>query len=80
MDADLRGYGAGGARVTVIHVTPFVQNCSLLPCEETGKAAVVDQGGEVDRILGVAAEAGVEIEKVLLTHGHTSTMWAARPN
>jgi hydroxyacylglutathione hydrolase len=55
-----------GVRVTVIPVTPFVQNCSLLSCKEAGKAAVVDPGGEVDRILGVAAaEAGVEIEKVL---------------
>lgn len=54
----------------IIPVTPFVQNCSLLCCEATGKAAVVDPGGEIDRIVAAADEAGVEIEKILLTHAH----------
>ncbi len=67
MNGDLYG---SATRVTVIPVTPFVQNCSLISCEETGKAAVVDPGGEIDRILAVAAKAGVQIEKILLTHGH----------
>jgi glyoxylase-like metal-dependent hydrolase (beta-lactamase superfamily II) len=34
------------------------------------KAAVVDPGGEVDRLLETAAEHGVTLEKILLTHGH----------
>jgi len=57
-------------KVQVIPVTPFQQNCTLLCCEETGKAAVVDPGGEVDRIESVAETAGFEIEKILVTHGH----------
>jgi glyoxylase-like metal-dependent hydrolase (beta-lactamase superfamily II) len=54
----------------IIPVTPFVQNCSLLCCEKTGKAAVVDPGGDIDRILHAANRAGVTIEKILVTHGH----------
>lgn len=54
----------------IIPVTPYVQNCSLLICEETKKAAVVDPGGNLERILKVAKEENVEIEKIFLTHGH----------
>jgi len=54
----------------IIPVTQFMQNCSLLCCEETGKAAVVDPGGDLDQILDAAKQAEVEIEKILVTHGH----------
>jgi glyoxylase-like metal-dependent hydrolase (beta-lactamase superfamily II) len=57
-------------KAIVIPVTPFVQNCSLLCCEKTGKAAVVDPGGDVDRIVRAANQAKVKIEKILITHGH----------
>lgn len=54
----------------IIPVTPFQQNCSLLWCEETMQGAVVDPGGNIERILAGAAQLGVNIEKILLTHGH----------
>ena len=54
----------------VISVTPFQQNCSLLWCEETRQGAVVDPGGDLDLILASAAQLGVRIVKILLTHGH----------
>ncbi len=57
-------------KVTVIPVTPFQQNCSLLVCQQTNKAAVVDPGGDVELILDMVKEQGVELEKILLTHGH----------
>ena len=56
--------------IVVIPVTPFQQNCSLLCCEETGKAAVVDPGGEIDTILQEAKSNNVEIEKIFVTHAH----------
>jgi glyoxylase-like metal-dependent hydrolase (beta-lactamase superfamily II) len=34
------------------------------------RGAVVDPGGEVDRLLAAAAAKGVKIEKILLTHAH----------
>jgi len=54
----------------IVPVTPFEQNCSLLWCDVTRKAAVVDPGGDVERILDAAAQLGLEVEKILLTHGH----------
>ncbi len=57
-------------KVTVIPVTPFQQNCSLLVCEQSNKAAVVDPGGDLELILETVKEQGVELEKILLTHGH----------
>lgn len=57
-------------KAKIIPVTPFQQNCTLLWCEETLKAAVVDPGGDLDSILRVANQAGVRLEKILLTHAH----------
>ena len=54
----------------IIPVTPFQQNCTLLWCDETAQAAIVDPGGDVDRILTGIREANVEPTKILLTHGH----------
>ncbi|MCP4406624.1 MAG: MBL fold metallo-hydrolase [Gammaproteobacteria bacterium] len=57
-------------KVILIPVTPFAQNCSLLCCEQSGKAAVVDPGGDIERILEQATQAEVTIEKILVTHAH----------
>ena len=57
-------------KAAVIPVTPLQQNCSLVWCEETGKGAFIDPGGEKERLLAAAAEAGVTLEKILVTHGH----------
>jgi glyoxylase-like metal-dependent hydrolase (beta-lactamase superfamily II) len=57
-------------RIAIIPVTAFQQNCSLVWEVASGRAAVVDPGGDVDRILRVIAEAKVTVEKILLTHGH----------
>jgi glyoxylase-like metal-dependent hydrolase (beta-lactamase superfamily II) len=54
----------------IIPVTPFEQNCTLLWCEETNRAAVVDPGGDIERILRAVEECGVTLEKILVTHGH----------
>lgn len=57
-------------KVAIIPVTPFQQNCSLLVDEATRRAAVVDPGGDLDRILDAVKRSGAELEKILLTHGH----------
>jgi hydroxyacylglutathione hydrolase len=54
----------------VIPVTPFQQNCTLLLDEETRRAAVIDPGGEVERILAAIDQQGAGVEKIVLTHGH----------
>lgn len=57
-------------KFAIIPVTPFDQNCSLIWCTETKRAAAVDPGGDIDRILAEAERQGVTLEKILLTHGH----------
>ena len=57
-------------KARIIPVTPFQQNCTLLWCEKTRLATVVDPGGDVQEILAAIAEEGVTVEKLLLTHGH----------
>ncbi len=54
----------------IIPVTPFQQNCSLIWCESSRQAALVDPGGEVDRLLAAVQKRGLSLCKLLLTHGH----------
>ena len=54
----------------IVPVTPFEQNCTLLWCDETRRAAVVDPGGDVERILQAIERLDLRVEKILSTHGH----------
>lgn len=57
-------------KAAIIPVTPFEQNCTLIWDENSKIGAVVDPGGDLDRIEAAIAETGITIEKILLTHGH----------
>ncbi|MET0546551.1 MAG: MBL fold metallo-hydrolase [Caulobacterales bacterium] len=56
-------------QVQIVPVTAFEQNCSIIRAA-SGKAAVVDPGGDVDKILAAAEAMDAKIEKIWLTHGH----------
>jgi hydroxyacylglutathione hydrolase len=57
-------------RATIVPVTPFAQNCSIVWCERTGAGAVIDPGGDLEQVLDAASEQRVRLEKILLTHAH----------
>ncbi len=57
-------------KVAIIPVTPYQQNCSVLMCEETNKAAIVDPGGDLDEIVSNIKRMGATPERILITHGH----------
>lgn len=57
-------------KAVIIPVTQFEQNCSLHICEETKEAAVVDPGGDIDKILAAVKKEGAVLTKILLTHAH----------
>lgn len=57
-------------KTVVIPVTVFDQNCTLLWCTQTMLGAFVDPGGDIDQLISVAKENNVNIEKILITHGH----------
>ena len=60
-----------------IPVTRFEQNCSVLWCETTLKAAVVDPGGDLDLIMDMLKWMELTAEVVLVTHGHFDHAGAA---
>ena len=66
-------------RAAIVPVTPLQQNCTLIWCTATMKAAVVDPGGDMARIKAAVAQAGVTVEKILLTHGHIDHAGEAKP-
>jgi glyoxylase-like metal-dependent hydrolase (beta-lactamase superfamily II) len=57
-------------RFRIIPVTSYQQNCSLLMCEKTQHAAIVDPGGDIDLILSIVEQEKVSPQSILLTHGH----------
>jgi hydroxyacylglutathione hydrolase len=57
-------------RITIVPITPFRQNCSILYNEQSMRGAVIDPGGDVPVILDAIRKTGVTIEKILITHGH----------
>lgn len=57
-------------KYTLVPVTPFQQNCSLLHCQQTNQLAIVDPGGDLPRILEAIEKTGGIPEKILLTHAH----------
>jgi len=57
-------------KLRVVPVTPFQQNCSILCCERTGRAAIVDPGGDLERVLAEVDRLQVTLEKILITHAH----------
>ena len=57
-------------KVAVVPVTPYQQNCSIVKCESTGKAAIVDPGGDREKILAAVKQLDADVEKIILTHGH----------
>ncbi|WP_426445161.1 MBL fold metallo-hydrolase [Siccibacter colletis] len=61
----------------IIPVTAFAQNCSLIWCEETQQAALVDPGGDAARIKQEVAGKPVTVTQILLTHGHLDHVGAA---
>ncbi|MFT5573441.1 MAG: hydroxyacylglutathione hydrolase [Cryomorphaceae bacterium] len=54
----------------IVPVTPFAQNCSVVWCTATKLAAVIDPGGEIERIRSVISDNHLQLDKILITHAH----------
>ena len=57
-------------RAIVAPVTPLQQNCTIVWCVASNKAAVIDPGGETPRILKAIQDNNLTVEKIWITHGH----------
>jgi hydroxyacylglutathione hydrolase len=54
----------------VVPVTPLQQNCTLVWRPGRRRAAVIDPGGDVPRLMKILADKDLEVEKIWITHGH----------
>ncbi|WP_318432217.1 MBL fold metallo-hydrolase [Photobacterium leiognathi] len=63
----------------IVPVTPFQQNCSIIWCDETNQAAIVDPGGDVEQLKKVVEELGVTVTQLILTHGHLDHVGGTEP-
>lgn len=54
----------------IIPVTAFSQNCSLVWCDQTKDAVLIDAGGDVELLKSTVEATGVNLKAVWLTHGH----------
>jgi len=66
-------------KAMIVPVTAFAQNCTILWCEDTLEAAVVDPGGDLDEIAAAVERKGLTIVKILLTHGHVDHVAGTKP-
>ncbi len=57
-------------RALIAPVTPLAQNCTIVWCAKTKKAAIIDPGGEVPRLLEALRAHDLTLEKIWITHGH----------
>jgi glyoxylase-like metal-dependent hydrolase (beta-lactamase superfamily II) len=51
-------------------VTAFEQNCSLVWCDQTHEAALIDPGGDIGTLLEAVEARGLTLKAVWLTHAH----------
>lgn len=56
--------------IKALAVGPIQANCYILGCEKTLEAAVIDPGGEADRILLALSESKLTLKYIINTHGH----------
>ena len=69
-DMDDKTQTKAKAGAIIVPVTLFEQNCTIIWCEATRKAVVIDPGGEVPKIQAAIEQTKVSVEKIWLTHGH----------
>ncbi|WKX28010.1 MBL fold metallo-hydrolase [Tatumella ptyseos] len=62
----------------LIPVTAFAQNCSVVVCTNTGSAALIDPGGDAEKITALLHQQVISVDKILLTHGHLDHVGAAK--
>jgi len=62
--------------IEIIPVTAFQQNCSLI-WDDDKNAAIIDPGGEAERLIQRIEELDLNLKVILLTHGHLDHVGAA---
>ncbi|MDI9336308.1 MAG: MBL fold metallo-hydrolase [Gammaproteobacteria bacterium] len=57
-------------RYQSIPVTPFQQNCSIIWCEDTRVASIIDPGGDIPTLMGFIHKNQLQLQQIWVTHAH----------
>ena len=64
-------------RYQTVPVTPFQQNASIVWCDQTMDAAVIDPGGDLPVLQQAVHDLGVHLKQIWITHAHLDHAGAA---
>jgi hydroxyacylglutathione hydrolase len=64
-------------QIRIVPVTAFQQNCSMIWDDVSKRAAFVDPGGDVDKLVSALDHFGLSLSRIWLTHGHLDHAGAA---
>jgi len=62
----------------ILTVGPFSANCYIVGAEKEGCGMVIDPGDEAEKILGNVKSLGLNIQFIVLTHGHIDHVGALK--
>ena len=57
-------------QISIVPVTDWQQNCSIVFDDQTKNGVVVDPGGDLERISEAVSKLEVKVQAIWLTHGH----------
>ena len=54
----------------IFPVGPLQCNCSVIADESTREAMVIDPGADIERVLGIVRQHGLQVKQIVVTHAH----------
>lgn len=70
LDVQLLRYNGGMLKIETFPVGMLQCNCSIIACDETKEAIIVDPGGDAAKILTRVKTLGLTVKYLLHTHAH----------
>lgn len=61
-----------------VTVGPFAMNAYILWCDQTQEGLLIDPGDEIERIADEVDDAGVKLQRIIITHAHIDHVLRSR--
>ncbi len=62
--------------IDILELGPFFVNCYIVGDAESGEGMIIDPSWEPDRIIAHVSKHGLNIDKIVITHGHADHIGA----